>query len=396
MRGLTRGLIRRGFSLLTVGGIRISINYTWFIVLGLVIWSMHENFRETYGTFGAATIWACSVAYALLLFASVLLHELSHSFVGNRLGLGIKGITLFIFGGIAELGKEPEDPGTEIKVAAAGPACSLVLSFFFYGLSVLLYALQGRSSAVTFQLFHAPALDSPFVALFKYLGYANAALLLFNLVPGFPLDGGRLLRAILWKRSGDVGKSTRFASNLGKGFAVLLIVLGLLVIFVMSDFTGAWLVLVGLFLQQAAEGSYQHVLVRKALSGVKVRETMSTDVVYVSPSLTLDVLVESFFFRFRFSSFPVVDGETLVGVVDLSHVKHIPREQWHLTRTSDVMAPVSEELVVRPEDEAVDALAKMIKNGLGKLPVVVGGRLVGILTRGDVMSLLRMRTDLGA
>ena len=135
---------------------------------------------------------------------------------------------------------------------------------------------------------------------------------------------------------------------------------------------------------------------REALSGVKVRETMSTDVVYVSPSLTLDVLVESFFFRFRFSSFPVVDGETLVGVVDLSHVKDIPIEQWHLTRTSDVMAPVSEELVVRPEDEAMEALAKMIKSGLGKLPVVVDGRLVGILTRGDVMSLLRMRTDLGA
>jgi CBS domain-containing protein len=151
-----------------------------------------------------------------------------------------------------------------------------------------------------------------------------------------------------------------------------------------------------MFLQQAAEGRYQQVLVRKALSGVKVRETMSTEVVFVSPSLTLDQLVESFFFRYRFNSFPVVDGEALVGVVDLHQVKEVPREQWHVTSIRDVMIPISEELVLRPDDEAVNALAKMVKSGFGKLPVVEGNRLVGILTRRDVMALLRMKTDLGA
>ena len=387
--------MRRGFDLFTVRGIRISINYTWFIVLGLVVWNMRGLFRDTYGNFSTATVWAISVASALLLFASVLLHELSHSFVGNRLGLGIKGITLFIFGGIAQLGKEPDDPNTEIQVAAAGPACSLVLSLLFYCLWMLLYALQERSPAGVFRIPHSSVQDSPLMALCKYLGHANATLLLFNLVPGFPLDGGRLLRAILWKRMGDVGRSTRIASNMGKGFAILLIVVGLLMIFVMNEFGGAWLVLIGMFLQQAAAGSYQQVLIKKALGGVKVRETMSADVVYVSPSLTLDALVESFFFRYRFSSFPVVDGEVLVGVVDLDEVKHVPREQWHLTTTRDVMTAISEELVVRPDDEAVDALAKMVKSGLGKLPVVAGDRLVGVLTRRDVMALLRMKTDLG-
>jgi Zn-dependent protease/CBS domain-containing protein len=388
--------MRKGFKLFTVAGIRISINYTWFIIFGLVIWSMGRGFRETYGNFSATTVWIISVVYALLLFASVLLHELSHSFVGNRLGLGIKEITLFIFGGIAQLGKEPEDPNTEIKVAAAGPACSLVLSILFYGLSMLIYALQGHGTAGGFQLFLAPAGDSPFIAVFQYLGYANAALMLFNLVPGFPLDGGRLFRAILWKRSGDIRSATRLASNFGRGFAILLIVIGLLMIFVMSDYAGAWLVLIGIFLQQAAAGSYQHVLVRKALAGVKVRETMSTEAVYVNPSLTLDVLVESFFFRYRFTSFPVVEGERLVGIVDMGQVKQVPREQWHLTNTSDVMTPSSEESVVHPDDEAVEALAKMIKGGFGMLPVVVGDRLTGILTRSDIMALLRMKTDLGA
>jgi len=201
----------------------------------------------------------------------------------------------------------------------------------------------------------------------------------------------------LWKRSGDVGRSTRFASNFGKGFAILLIVGGLLEVFITRNtIAGIWLILIGMFLQQAAEGSYQQVLVRKALSGVKVRETMSTEVVYVSPSLTLDVLVESFFFRYRFNSFPVVDGDALVGVVDLHQVKHVPREHWHVTSIRDVMMPISEELVLRPDDEAVDALTKMIKSGFGKLPVVAGNRLVGILTRRDVMALLRMKTDLGA
>ena len=374
--------MRRGFRLFTIAGIRISINYTWFVILGLVIWSLASDFRQTYRDFSTVTVWAISVIAALLLFASVLLHELSHSFVGNRLGLGIKGITLFIFGGIAELGKEPEDPNTEMKVAAAGPACSLVLSLFFFSLYAFLRGRQG---------------DAPFAALFQYLGFANAALLVFNLVPGFPLDGGRLFRAILWKRSGDVRRSTRFASNFGKGFAILLIVGGLLEVFITRNtIAGIWLILIGMFLQQAAEGSYQQVLVRKALSGVKVRETMSTEVVYVSPSLTLDVLVESFFFRYRFNSFPVVDGDALVGVVDLNQVKHVPREHWHVTSIRDVMMPISEELVLRPDDEAVEALAKMIKSGFGKLPVVAGNRLVGILTRRDVMALLRMKTDLGA
>ena len=389
--------MRRGFKLFTVAGIRISINYTWFVVLVLVIWVMGANFRAAYHEFSAGTVWTLSVVYALLLFASVLLHELSHSFVGNRLGLGIKGITLFIFGGIAELGKEPEDPNTELKVAAAGPACSLVLSILFYGMAALLYSLRGQAPIATlFEFSRAPEGASPLIALFQYLGFANGALLIFNLVPGFPLDGGRLFRAILWKRSGDVKRSTRYASNVGKGFAVILIVVGLLMIFVMRDLGGIWLILIGMFLQQAAEGGYQQVLVKKALSGLKVRETMSPDVVHVNPSITLDALVESFFFRFRFSSFPVVDGETLVGVVDLDQVKHVPREQWHLTATREVMTPISEELVLHPEDEAVDALAKMVKSGFGKLPVVVNGRLVGILTRRDVMALLRMKTDLGA
>ncbi len=376
-----RNILRRGFDLFTVAGIKVSINYTWFIVLGLVVWSLAvEHFPRAYPDFGKGTIWLVSVIAALLLFVSVLLHELSHSFVGNRLGLGIRGITLFIFGGIAHLGKEPEDPNTELKVAAAGPACSLALAVIFFFLYFALYTEYGQT---------------PVSAVFEYLWYVNTALVVFNLVPGFPLDGGRLLRAILWKRSKDIRKATRIASLFGRGFAALLIVGGLFEILVTRNLGGVWLVLIGMFLQQAAEGSYQHVLVRKALSGLKVRETMSTDVVFVSPSISLDELVESYFFKYRFSSFPVVDGTALVGIVDVHQVKHIPRDQWQQTTTGDVMTPISEELVLHPEDDAVDALTKMLKSGWGKLPVAEGTRLVGILTRRDVMAILKIKTDLG-
>jgi Zn-dependent protease/predicted transcriptional regulator len=374
--------MRRGFNLFSVAGIRISVNYTWFIVLGLVIWSLAAmHFPEAYPDFDTLTTWVISVVAALLLFVSVLLHELSHSIVGNRLGLGIRGITLFIFGGIAHLGKEPEDPNTEVKVAAAGPLCSLLLSIIFLALYLLLFTLQG---------------DTPVVAVLQYLWFINAALLVFNLVPGFPLDGGRVLRAILWKRSGDIRRATRIASNFGKGFAILLIVLGLFNVFILRNLGGIWFVLIGMFLQQTAEGSYKQVLVRNALSGLKVREIMSTEVVYVDVSIRLDELVESYFFRYRFNSFPVVEGTRLVGIVDIHQVKQIPREQWPLMTSKDVMHPITEELVLRPDDDTVDALTKMLKSGSGKLPVVVGDRLVGILTRRDVMALLKIKTDLGS
>ena len=373
--------MRRGFNLFSIGGIQISIHYTWFVVLGLVVWSLAvKTFPQMYPDFSRVTIWLVSIVAALVLFVSVLLHELSHSLVANRMGLGIRGITLFIFGGVAHLGKEPDDPGTEFKVAIAGPACSLALAVLFFVAYFVLFLEYGKT---------------PIVAVLEYLWYANAALVVFNLVPGFPLDGGRLLRAILWKRSKDIRRATRIASLFGRGFAILLIVAGLFEIFVTRDLSGIWLVLIGMFLQQAAEGSYQQVLMRNALSGVRVRQTMTTDVVYVGTRLTLVELVESFFFKYRFNSFPVVDGQSLVGMIDLEQVKHVPREEWHAVTVSQVMTPISEELVLRPEDDAVDALTKMLKSGWGMLPVAEGDRLLGILTRRDVMTLLKIKTDLG-
>jgi len=373
--------MRRGLNLFSIGGIRISLHYSWFVVLGLVVWSLAVKvFPQAYPDFGKTTIWLVSVAAALLLFTSVLLHELSHSFVANRMGLGIHGITLFIFGGIAHLGKEPDDPNVELKVAIAGPACSLVLAVVFFVAYLALLTEYGRT---------------PIVAVLEYLWYTNAALVAFNLVPGFPLDGGRVLRALLWKRNKDIRRATRIASLFGRGFAILLILGGLFEIFLKGDLGGIWYVLIGMFLQQAAEGSYQQVLVRKALSGLRVRQTMTTDVIYVGPRLTLVELVESFFFKYRFNSFPVVDGASLVGMIDVEEVKRVPREEWHAVTVRDVMTPISEDLVLRPEDDAVDALTKMLKSGWGMLPVAEGDRLLGILTRRDVMTLLKIKTDLG-
>jgi Zn-dependent protease len=374
--------MRRGFDLFSIGGIRISIHYTWFVILGLVIWSLAvEHFPQAYPAFSKVTIWLVSIVAALFLFISVLLHELSHSFVANRMGLGIRGITLFIFGGIAQLGKEPEDPNTELKVAIAGPACSVGLAAIFFVLYLVLLTEFGRT---------------PLVAVLEYLWYVNAALAAFNLVPGFPLDGGRVLRAIIWKRNRDVRKATRIASLVGRGFAIFLILMGLFEIFVTRNFGGIWLVLIGMFLQQAAEGSYQQVVVRRALSGLKVSQTMTTDVVSVGPDISLNELVESYFFRHKFSSFPVVDGTKLIGIVDVHQVKQVPRDEWQSLAVQDVMTPTSEEFVLHPDEDAADALTKMLKSGWGMLPVAEGDKLVGILTRRDVMSLLKIKTDLGS
>lgn len=371
----------RRIGLFRLFGIQVSLNYTWFIIFALITWTLAVRyFPSTYPGLSAAMYWLIGALAALLLFASVLFHEFSHSLVAKRSGLPITGITLFIFGGVAQMGEEVKDPRIELKMALAGPAASVMLAIAFGALSVLMHLTIGRS---------------PITAVLTYVAMLNLVLTLFNLVPGFPLDGGRVLRALLWMRTNDIRRATRIASMIGQGFAIVLIFLGVVSFLGGNLVNGVWLVLIGFFLKQAAELGYRQVMVRRSLMGMRVRELMTTEVVSVDSTLSLERLAHEYFLGHRYSSFPVMEGGRVVGMVGLEEMKRVARELWPTVRVVDIMRPLDPDGFAHPDEDAAHALVRMLRGDLGRFPVVEDGRLVGILTRRDLMQLLRIRTDLG-
>jgi Zn-dependent protease/CBS domain-containing protein len=317
---------------------------------------------------------------AVFLFLSVLAHEITHSYIAKKEGIEVKEITLFIFGGVSQLGREPENPQKELKVAISGPISSLVLALVFWILS-----------RVTSQI---PNLIL-FTGLLGYLAFINLSLAIFNLIPGFPLDGGRVLRAIYWRKMGNLRKATQIAAYTGKWVGTGIILLGLLSILTGNLIGGFWFVMIGIFLRSAAEGGYQQVVMKGALEGVKVKELMSRGVVSVPSSLRINRLVEDFFLTYKHVTYPVTEVNRIVGIITLKQVKEIPREQWVEKTVRDLMVPIREEIVLDPEGEAVEGLQKMIRTGEGRLPVVKDGEVVGMITRRDILNLLEIKTDLG-
>jgi CBS domain-containing protein len=232
--------------------------------------------------------------------------------------------------------------------------------------------------------------------LLGYLAFINLSLAIFNLIPGFPLDGGRVLRAIYWNKTGSLRRATMVASGTGKWIGVGIILLGLFFVVQGNLLGGFWFVIIGIFLRSAAEGGYQQVVVKGALEGVKVKELMSRGVISVPPSLRINRLVEDFFLTHKHVTYPVAEGERFLGIITLKKVKELPRDQWVEKTVREVMMPVREEIMLDPEGEAVDALQKMIRTGEGRLPVVKDGKVVGMITRRDILNLLEIKTDLAA
>lgn len=369
----------KGIKLFRVLGIRISVDWSWFIIFGIFAWSLaygYFPFRQP--GLGPLTYLTLGLVSALLLFSCVLIHELSHSYTANRLGLDIHEITLFIFGGVAELTREPEDPMVELKIALAGPAASLVLAVLFWGASRLI-----------------PSASYPLVhAVVSYLALINLVLLIFNMIPGFPLDGGRVFRAVWWARTGDIDMATRIASRIGKGFAVFLIIWGFLNIFTGNFTGGLWSVLIGVFVQQAAESGYQQLLIKRMLEGVKVRDIMSKGVIHVDESKTVAEAVDEYFFKYHFVSFPVTANGRVVGQISLNNVRALDKERWATTSAGEIMHRLASEDALAPENNALDVLTKMSAENGGRFPVVDRGELVGIVTRRDVMKMIEFKSGL--
>lgn len=370
-----------GFRLGSVFGFEIRIDYSWFIVFFLILWSFTVGvFPLQYPGLPAAVYAAMGVAGTLLFFASVLAHELSHSLVARTKGIPVEGITLFIFGGVARTRMEFEDPGDELQVAGVGPLSSLVIAGVF-GAVGWLGAAAGWSVAVT--------------GVARYLAFLNLILALFNLLPGFPLDGGRLFRALVWKYTGDLTRATRVASNVGKGIGYLLMGLGVLQLFAGNLLGGMWIVFIGWFMRGAAEMGYTQQVLRDTLQGVRAREAMTPHPATVPPEMTLRELVEDHFLRGRHNAYPVLEGERPVGIVTLQQVKEVPREEWPHRTVRETMAAVDEDRVVRPEEDMTRVLERMEGSDARRVLVVRDGRLEGIITPRDVAGWLERARMLG-
>jgi Zn-dependent protease/CBS domain-containing protein len=373
----------RGIRLFRAFGVTVQLDYSWFIFFILVSWTFgHFYFPHYYGDLPRVTLWTSAVTATILLFASVLFHEMSHAITSNRLGFPIKRITLFIFGGVAHMKSEPDNPRTEFAVAAAGPVSSLFLWLAFFGV------------AIAARIANAPEV----AAVAEVLAEVNLVLALFNLVPGFPLDGGRLLRSAIWWKTNNLRRATNIAAKLGEGFAYLLMLVGALNFFVGRSgwINGLWYILVGVFLKGAAEQSYRHVLLEEVLQGIRVGDIMGQNRLAVTEDENLLHLVEEKFLHHKFTSYPVLNSEGyVVGLIDLKDIKGVPKEQRDAKAVTEVMRLIPLAHLPRTDTTAFDALREMLTLGVANLPVVDGdGRLAGIVTRADIMSMFQIRSDL--
>jgi Zn-dependent protease/CBS domain-containing protein len=374
------GMFGNTFTLFTFMGFKVRANVSWLLLALLVMWSLAAGFFPTvYPGLTQGVYWAMAFAGTVGLFFSLLFHEFSHSLVGRHHGMTISGITLFLFGGVAEMQAEPPDAASEFWIAIAGPLSSVLLAGVFYGLAGFL---------------ESQALPPHIFGVLSYLGYINIILAAFNMVPGFPLDGGRVLRAALWRWKGDIRWATRWASSIGQAFGLVLVGLGILAVLAGNVVAGMWWFLIGLFVRGAASASYQQLLAQHALKGEKVRRFMVKEPVTVPPEATIRELVEDYLYKYDFDVFPITREGRLVGCASLRLAKAVPRERWNEIRVGDICEACGDSNTVDATADANEALTKMQQGQNGRLMVTEKNRLVGILTLKDLLHYLQMRTEL--
>jgi Zn-dependent protease len=359
-------------------GIPVGLDYSWFLIFALLTWSLAESYfpREFTG-WPPALYWLTGAVTAIMLFVSVLLHELGHSVVALRFRIPVRSITLFIFGGVAQIAAEPPTPLGEFLIAIAGPVVSGLLAAFFTFTEPLVSGTQ------------------PLWALAKYLAYINLALALFNLVPGFPLDGGRVLRAAVWAATRDFRRATVIAANVGRLFALLFIVLGAWRLFHGDVAGGLWIAFIGWFLDSAAVQQVHQTRFQALLAGHTVSQAMGRTCAWVPAELTLQELVDEHILGTGRRCFLVQRGNEAVGLMTLHRIQEVPRDRWAVTTAAQVMLPLEQLKHVAPTAGLAATLQLMDRDGVNQLPVVSDGRIVGMLTREDVISFLRTLDELG-
>jgi len=358
-------------------GIPIGLDYSWFLIFALLTWTLATSYYPTeFGNWPVAQYWIVGAITAILMFVSVLLHELGHSVVAMRYKIPVSSITLFIFGGVAQIGAEPPSAIAEFWIAIAGPLVSFILALLFR----LLQPLAGAFA--------------PLLALAEYLAYINGTLALFNVIPGFPLDGGRVFRAIVWGVTHNLRKATLVAAIVGRFIAYLFILLGVWQIFTGNLGNGIWIAFIGWFLENAASAQVRQQTVHDLLAGHHVSDAMRRDCTTVSPDASLEQLVNEHILGSGRRCLVVQQNDRVAGLLTLHDVKKIPRSEWPTTSAAQVMTPVEQMKWIQPDAELVDALGEMDRNGVNQLPVMVDKQIQGVLGRDDVISMLRTLSEL--
>lgn len=353
-------------------GIPISLDYSWFLIFALFTWMLAGSYYPAeFKHWPQWLYWVSGTATVMLLFASVLLHELGHSYVALRYGISVRSITLFLFGGVAQIGAEPPSAKAEFLIAIAGPIVSLALAVAFSVIQPAIAAIE------------------PLWGMAKYLSYMNFALALFNLVPGFPLDGGRVFRALVWAWTKNLRRATLIAANAGRFFGFLFIISGVWRM-LSGDFGGGlWIAIIGWFLDNAASAQVHQAVFEGLLSGYSVSQAMTADCVAIPADLPLQQLVDGHVLATGRRCFLVTRGAKTVGLVTLHRIKEVPRAEWANTAAAQVMLPLDDLIRIAPKAELWSALQLMDRDGVNQLPVMSDSQVVGMLSREDVITFLR-------
>lgn len=377
-------MFTRRFKLFRLFGFQVNADLSWFLVLALFIWWLATRvYPEDFAAPDLDPVghWLLASVVALVFFASLLLHEMGHALMARRHQLPIRGITLFLFGGVAEMTEEPPDARTEFLVAIAGPLVSVLLGVLFTSAGLVGLASQWP------QALNVTALG---------LGIANLGLVAFNMIPAFPLDGGRVLRSALWQWKGDLRWATRVTSSIGSGFGLLLIGFGVFTLVAGGNlFNAVWFGLIGLFVRNAARMSYQQLLLRRALEGEPVARFMEPSPITVERALRVRELVDEYVYRHHHKTYPVVDEGRLIGCVSTRTVRELPPEEWERQTVGAIVEPCSEDNTVSPDMDAMKALSLMSRTGTSRLLVADGERLVGILALKDLLKFFSLKMELG-
>jgi Zn-dependent protease/predicted transcriptional regulator len=372
-------MFRSPIKLFKVFGIEIRLDYSWFIIFALFAYFFGFYYFPSYlPGLNKGLLALITIITVIVFFISVLIHEISHSLVARRRGTPVDKITLFLFGGMAQIEKEPETPYSEFIMAIAGPVASFVLAGMF-GL-IWFFTIDIRPVSIPV----------------GYLAVINLALGVFNMIPGYPLDGGRVLRSIIWKVTGNLKRATFIASTAGRVLGFMIIAGGIYFIFTGNFLNGIWLSFIGWFLQSSAQMSYRQLIIENSIKGIKVKDIINEDIVYVLKDITLQELVDDFFMRYRFGRFPVVEDDKtqkLIGIISLHDIKEVPKEEWPEVRAGDIVKPVSNSEKVSLSTGISDAIKKMGKNNLSHLVVMSGSRLRGIITKSDVIRFINIRSE---
>ena len=362
-----------------VFGIQIGLHYSWFLIALLIVFSLNAQFRLANPAWSGGLVLALAIATAILFFVSLLLHELAHSLVAKAHGIPVREITLFALGGVSQIDGESSDAKTEFQIAIVGPLTSVVIGFLCLGAAL---ALPGAANLV-----------SPGKAMLTWLGYINLGLAAFNLVPGYPLDGGRVLRSLLWWKSGDAERATHMAAVTGQVVGGLFITLGIAQFFVGANFGGLWIVFIGWFLLQAAGETRRQAGFKRAFENVRVSDIMSHDCATVDGRQSVQELVERLFHTGR-RCFVVMDDGHVAGLVTPHEIRQVNRSQWPVTLVDSVMRPLEGLHAVPPDTPLGSALEVMAKENVNQLPVMSNSHLDGVLSRAEVLNYLQTRAEL--